>query len=556
MLTVTLDRDEDIVAMVVDEFSRQDIQIGKVTLRRFPGEIIVVVEANESNFKPAVAFASNFDDKIPNGFITVRKVANLKSSRSSGRKLGSLADSRVNNLIEILNSRSRTSEKQPSLRYFPDSAQTIAVAISRRHHLIFGRRGVGKTALMLEAKRIIENRGSSVFWINVQTLRSLNALAAFLTTAGRLCELCVVSLERRNKSPRNLLKANNLYEKIQKILNSRNLSIGDIGLLIPELQELLKFTAEISQQDLYVFLDDFHYLGINEQPKFLDMLHAITRDNPVWIKAAAIRHQSRWFTDNPPTGLQTGHDAVEINLDVTLEQPSRARVFLTNILTSYAEESQLARVTDVISGPAIDRLVLASGGVPRDFLVLGAAAIEVARQRANAKIVGIQDVNEAAGKIAGVKIQELEEDAASSVGKADSRRATLTALKRFLLDDKHVTFFRIDFRDKETRQEEYELLQSLMDLRLIHLIHASLSDEHHGGQRSEVYMLDLSQFSATRFRRKLRVLDFTKNHLVLKSTGGGDEPRKGDTPKKLQGILRRGPLFQLEALHIAENVGK
>jgi len=84
-------------------------------------------------------------------------------------------------------------------------------------------------------------------------------------------------------------------------------------------------------------------------------------------------------------------------------------------------------------------------------------------------------------------------------------------------------------------------MQSLMDLRFIHLINASLSDERHAGRRSEVYMLDLSQFSGTRFKRNLKVLDFTKGHLVLKSTGVPAPPRPGDTPKKLQGIYAAGP---------------
>jgi hypothetical protein len=61
-------------------------------------------------------------------------------------------------------------------------------------------------------------------------------------------------------------------------------------------------------------------------------------------------------------------------------------------------------------------------------------------------------------------------------------------------------------------------------------------------------MLDLSQFSGMRFRRNLRVLDFSKDHLVLKNTGGTAAPRAGDTPKKLLSILRRAPLLGLDKL--------
>jgi hypothetical protein len=202
---------------------------------------------------------------------------------------------------------------------------------------------------------------------------------------------------------------------------------------------------------------------------------------------------------------------------------------------------------DTISKSALDRLVLASGGVPRDFMVLGSLAIQVARERSNAKTARVQDVNEAAGRNAQPKIQELEDDAASSIGSANASKEALTNLRSFLLDQRQTTYFRVDFRDKEAHQREYDLLQSLMDLRLIHLINSSVSDERLAGHRSEVYMLDLSQFASSRFKRNLKVLDFQNDHLVLKNTGAGSDLRPGDTPNKLLGILRRGPAFDLSA---------
>jgi hypothetical protein len=116
--------------------------------------------------------------------------------------------------------------------------------------------------------------------------------------------------------------------------------------------------------------DDIHYMDAGEVPGLLDLLHGVSRDNPVWLKVAGIRHQTRWFTQDPPLGLQTGHDASIINLDITLEQPSRAKIFLRNILLSYVDQSDTEPLRGFLSGGALDRLVLACGGVPRDFLLL------------------------------------------------------------------------------------------------------------------------------------------------------------------------------------------
>jgi hypothetical protein len=89
-----------------------------------------------------------------------------------------------------------------------------------------------------------------------------------------------------------------------------------------------------------------------------------------------------------------------------------------------------------------------------------------------------------------------------------------------------------------------------MDLRLIHLIDSSLSDEKEAGRRSEVYMLDLSQFSGQRLKKKLKVIDFSEGHLVLKETGTTVPAKIGSTPKQRLGLLRRGPMFHLETLII------
>jgi hypothetical protein len=296
-----------------------------------------------------------------------------------------------------------------------------------------------------------------------------------------------------------------------------------------------------------------HYLDSNEVPRLLDSLHGVSRDNALWLKVAGIRHQTRWFTPAPPTGLQTGHDASIINLDVTLEEPAKARTFLLDILRGFVEECRAQPERRFLGASAIDRLVLASGGVPRDFLSLCAAALRIARLRASARTVGVQEVNHAAGAAAQTKLHELEDDAAAARGGSRALVAALNAVREFLIDAEQITFLRVDFLDKEKHPREYRLMQALMDLRMLHLIHSSLSDQHHVGRRSEVYLLDLSQYSGTRLKQKLAVLDFEADHLVLKKTRSNEKPRLGDTPRRLIELLRRGPVFTLD--HLSEWVG-
>ena len=151
-------------------------------------------------------------------------------------------------------------------------------------------------------------------------------------------------------------------------------------------------------------------------------------------------------------------------------------------------------MTSLFTGTALDRLVLASGAVPRDYLVLCSASIRKAQARQKARLVGVQDVNQAAGDAAQVKIQELEDDLASNLGTAERTIKALQVLRRFCLEETGITYFRIDFKDKESYPAEYNLLADLLDVRLLHLLDASVSHPHSAGERSEAYMLDLSQF--------------------------------------------------------------
>ncbi len=534
-----------IEALVRSKFVESGIQPTSVELRRFPGETIVIVEV-ATQFEKAVSVGSSLDNDIEDGFVTVR-FTNTPSGVETA-PVGSVRDQRVTKLIEMLDTRSRTSEAQPSLRYLEDVDGRLQVARGHRHHLIFGRRGVGKTALLLETKSLVEREGGLSIWINIQTVRNLGCFRAFLTVVGRICDLVVSTQQHRKTIPRSLRLATQVATNVQAQLDSDEVDSSKVESLLSEVQQLLTcFTVEL-QSSVFLFLDDIHYLPYREVPRFLDMIHGITRDTTVWIKAAGIKHQMRWFVSEPPTGLQIGHDAIEINLDITLQEPERAKEFLQSVLDAYIDECQATPRKAFLSNTALDRLVLASGGVPRDFVTLSASALQSARKRENARAAGVQDVNNAAGLAAKAKIQELEEDAATDQGGAKLVLESLSFVRDFLLDSQQKTFFLVDFADKEGRSREYAIIQKLMDLRMLHLINGSLSDGKRAGKRYEVYLLDLSQYSGARLKRELLILDFSGGHLILKKTGSRDSPQVASSSLNLVSILRRGAHLELSTL--------
>jgi hypothetical protein len=527
-------------------FKTAGVVLSELQVRRYPDETAFIAFVHEHDVRRAASVGNALDSELRDlgidGFVAVRAAAGTGPIAPRGRLAAGVQDARAADFAQLLTSRARTSEAQPSLAYIPNATANISSVTAPRHHLVFGRRGAGKTALLVEAKRRVEESGHLSIWINVQTYRREPPERVFLWTTKRLADLIFTEA---GSSASIAAAAKDLSAEVEAKLGSPAVTSAEVDRLIPYVQQLLRRFQETFGPRLYIFLDDFYYVPRAAQPVVLDMLHGCVRDCDAWLKIASIKNLTRWFQPSPPVGLQTGQDADHIDLDVTLEDPQRAKRFLETMLQAYANEVDVKTLSQVFAPEALDRLVLASGAVPRDYLVLSANAILRAKTRENAKLVGVQDVNGAAGDAARVKINELEDDLASS-GTIPQALAALQVVRQFCLEDRQYTFFAVDFKDKEAHGREYAILADLMDVRLIHLVNPSVSDEDRAGERSEIFMLDLSQFSGQRLKKFLRVLDYVRGNIVLKVTGTNQPARVADTSRNLLTILRRAPQFKLE----------
>jgi hypothetical protein len=91
-----------------------------------------------------------------------------------------------------------------------------------------------------------------------------------------------------------------------------------------------------------------------------------------------------------------------------------AKEFLIKILKSFVDGCGDLSISKILNEGAIDRLVLASGGVARDFLAIFRKAVDVARERGHdhrGSKIGSEDVNVAAGEHEPSKREELKRDA-------------------------------------------------------------------------------------------------------------------------------------------------
>jgi hypothetical protein len=282
---------------------------------------------------------------------------------------------------------------------------------------------------------------------------------------------------------------------------------------ILEYQQLFRQLADLTGGDAFLFLDDLYHVRQDDQPRVLDYFHRLAKGNNLWMKVGTIRHRTEWYVhSDPPMGVKLGDDAEEIDLDLTLEKFKLARSFLTQILEGFFKECGDLSIKDVVVDDAMIRLVLASGGVARDFLGIFRRSIDIARERGpdhrgertTGERITTEDVNNAAGDHDLSKREELKRD---TLDERTQLEGTLENIRHFCLYKANANVFLLD---KDLPDTIVRNIHELVDLRLLHKIKSRVTVWNREGKLYEAYMLDISQYTGVRAKRNLAIIEFWK----------------------------------------------
>jgi hypothetical protein len=478
---------------------------------------------------------------------------------------------------------------EAGVKHFTEPAPgTLKRAVSRRHHIVFGRRGSGKSSLLRKGVADLTVDRRPIAYVNLETfkehsypdvllsvlietfsefkkwldtaavhpanrqsfwkkifgaapsrpsfnrkesaklsdsikaqiealetqLHSADESAVKVTTSERSqvdesaedsagVRASAVQLSEANKTS----SSRNRGEEIQKEFRQRKMDFLHRHIL--DYQRIFTEMAALSEGNSYLFLDDLYHIRRSDQARVIDYFHRVAKDHHLWLKVGTIRHRTEWyFHGDPPIGLKLGDDADEIDLDITLEKYALAKQFLLKVLANLAGEGDGIDLAGILTDGATDRLVLASGGVARDFLSIFRRSIDVARERVRAAEehtakINAEDVNIASGEYDTSKREEFKRDTAT--GDQLSLDQQFERIRNFCLDEAKSNCFLLD---KDAKGEEVALIHELVDLKLLHLVRSQVTVSGRPGRIYEAYMLDLSQYAGSRKRRGLQIIEF------------------------------------------------
>lgn len=427
---------------------------------------------------------------------------------------------------------------------FVDSRNFSSRLANTQNHVIFGRRGSGKTSLL---NSIIENKSIINIFINLEDFKDITfpniLLYILMTTFNKLRK------EIDNTFPwyKFSKKANKVKKEIKSIckefknyLEEPDEEIQDIntlefdrlsyyaGLKIKEANVGTKGSKDFSQEikrkilkkkidfiriqltnyknliikisdlfalPIFLILDDFYFVDKSIQPELVDYFHRLTKSTNLYLKLATIKYRSKLYKrdNNNYIGTELGHDIFDIDIDYTLDDFEQLTIFMKQLLDNAILNSRChIKFDQLFTGDGFSQLCLASGGVPRDFLFL---FVNLANNINTSDKIGKIQVNEVAISNLADKLDSLKKDSKDDESILENY---LYIIKSIVYNSNKTNAFLIAKEDFDKHHYFKQIIRELIDLRLIHLVEQNTSKAPSDGRRYEAFIIDICLYDNSR----------------------------------------------------------
>lgn len=436
--------------------------------------------------------------------------------------------------------------KQSSGIKFIDPRNLKQKLLRKQNHIVFGRRGSGKTSLV---KSIESNNSIIPIYLNLEVFKDItfpNIILHILCEAFKsfkqimkknfpFYKMRLKALKFRKKLKKEIYKtkiyiyspdkgeqdkkttivdegeAGASFKKFLKARFRRSKQtevaqkvpidkLAELRLSLTDYNEIFnEFSSLNKNKSIYLIFDDFYFISKNIQPKLIDYFHRISKETPTILKVATIKYRSKLYQRKLDSiiGVELGNDAFEVDMDYTLDKFDELQNFMKQLLQTANDESGAKLdVSKLFSKNGFIQLCLASGGVPRDFLALFSKLAEDLKFSRNTRI-GKVEVNEKAIASIRTKLDTFNIDSKDESIILD---ACLNMLKRKIYSENRTNAFLIAKNEFEVCPQAKQSVKELVDLRLIHLVNKNTSSAPSDGRRYEAYVLDIGLYENSRPR--------------------------------------------------------
>lgn len=373
-------------------------------------------------------------------------------------------------------------------RYIKSMTGAEEQIVSAGNHVVFGRRGSGKSSLLLYAMHTRTQRDLPFAWVDMQVYaqRADNAV---------VIDVLYDILEQAEPHLRNALGVENIRARLDALKALDAPTDSQIRQLLPDLKRVFGSLPN-DYPDFAIFLDDFYVIATSLQPKLLHFLYAFSRGNKISLKLSAIETFTKLWDPATRVGLEIPHDVQTIKLDYNLTVPDKASQHIRSILDAHAAFCGLPSARALCNDDAVlSRLVWVAAGVPRDALNLFSQAMTKAAVKNQARIT-VTNINIAASETVNDKMRDVELDAS---GAFDQANRLLDEIRDFCIKKEKKNAFLVEVLNDDPT---FMGIRQLMDLRLLHVIHEGIT-RHDAGRKFMALILDYGFYIGVRAARSV-----------------------------------------------------
>ena len=275
-----------------------------------------------------------------------------------------------------------------------------------------------------------------------------------------------------------------------RVVSQREWKRDKVERQLLDFKHLLRRVSAFLGGNIFLCVDDFYFIRMDDQPPVADYIHRICKDSRAFLKIATIRHRSALYRRGELIrGVVFGHEVQIVDLDLPLGQFDAVTRFLEGIWQEVCRETE-THPAGIFKGEGFSQAVLASGGVPRDLFGVIKSAANLAGIRGESAIGKIR-VNEAARSYTeDTKYPELFEDSSDGT----LIQLLIMDIVRFVRDEQRRNCFHINLDELEKKPKMRALVEAIVDGRLIHLISDNTTNARRAG-RYAAYLLDVGLYA-------------------------------------------------------------
>lgn len=504
-----------------------------------------------------------------------------------------LDDPRVDDLVDLINDSFRVHPNREPV--YVELSNHLRRTAAPQHQVVFGRRGSGKSCLLVHFHRTASSHDVRSMYVNADIVKRLSypdllirllvdilrnfpdkrrsrlffrkptfalleadALEALLDEA----ESQSVSRSVAQKTEQRVKgggKVRAVSLEASDALESSNAVTSEYVLSKLEHLErhLTDFRAAIEDgltrvkaKHAAVIVDDFYLIAPAVQPDVMDYLHRLVRGTDAYLKIGTVRHRTRLvrYDGGQTIGVERRQDMEFLDLDQTFADVEATKNYLSLMLDSMGAKVEIEEASKrLLSSDGLLALTLASGGVPRDYLNIFAEAVQAARAAgATGRITPKHVYRAAARESYRGKLSNLRQDAG---GDAAPLERLFADLLQFCLREKKKTAFLISQEEAKEDPRGHDLVQQLMDFKFIHVVEPDTSAASGRSGRYEAYTLDFASFMEPR-RRGIEMVEFWKDDEQRRRKGLREAPIYG----LARGRAAAEAVEDVDALAVAESL--